>query len=53
MTLKQYHYILVNKNYLNLSCNIGDYPYSNWYYEYGYFTCSNVVCGKIFSSITL
>lgn len=34
-------------------CNIGGYPYSNWYYEYGDFAWSNVVWGKIFSSVRL
>ena len=34
-------------------CNIGDYPYSNWYYEYGDFACGNVVWSKIFGSANL
>jgi hypothetical protein len=34
-------------------CNIGDYPYSNWYYEYGDFVWRNVVWGKIFGSAKL
>ncbi len=34
-------------------CNWGDYPYSNWYYEYGDFAWSNVVWGKIFGSAKL
>jgi hypothetical protein len=34
-------------------CNIGDYPYSNWYYEYGDFVWGNVVWGKIFGSAKL
>lgn len=31
-------------------CNGGDYPYSNWYYEYGDFAWQNVDWSKIFGS---
>ena len=34
-------------------CNIGDYPYSNWYYEYGDFAWSKIVWSKIFGSAKL
>lgn len=34
-------------------CNGGDYPYSNWYYEYGDFAWNNVDWGKLFSSVRL
>ena len=32
-------------------CNVGDYPYSEWYYEYGAFAWSNVEWSKIFGSV--
>lgn len=31
-------------------CNVGDYPYSNWYYEYGEFDWKIVNWGKIFGT---
>lgn len=34
-------------------CNGGDYPYSNWYYEYGDFAWDNVPWGEIFGSMML
>lgn len=34
-------------------CNGGDYPYSNWYYEYEDFAWSNVVWSNIFGTAKL
>lgn len=31
-------------------CNGGDYPYSNWYYEYGDFAWNNVDWGELFGT---
>lgn len=46
--------IYINGRPKNLDyCNIGDYPYSDWYYEYGDFAWSNIVWSKIFGSAKL
>ena len=46
--------IYINGRPENLDyCNGGDYPYSNWYYEYGDFAWSNVAWSKIFGSAKL
>lgn len=34
-------------------CNNGDYPYSNWYYEYGDFAWNNIDWSRVFGKVSL